>query len=190
MHRRLMRRLANILVAFPAAGALAGCFAWSGDAHALGPVGVEAAAKIGFGTNPTTTGPSPLGFGIGGRAGVSYAGFYLGGSAVYYAGGSATAGTETESENSVAYGAEGGYGVELLGHLTIRGLFGIGTFQQSGSGVATGGVGNLYIEPGITAFWSFGPLIAGADVNAFLLPTAVGTTYAALTLHGQVGVAF
>lgn len=186
MHRRHMKRMANILAALPAALAVA----WSRDARALGPVGVEAAAKIGFGTNPTTTGPSPLGFGIGGRAGVSYAGFYLGGSAVYYAGGSATAGTETESEHSVAYGAEGGYGMELLGHLTVRGVFGIGTFQQSGSGVATGGVGNLYLEPGVTAFWSFGPVIAGADVNAFLLPSAVGTTYAALTLHGQVGVAF
>jgi hypothetical protein len=181
-----MQRMAIILIAFPAAAALA----WSGDARALGPVSVEAAAKIGGGMNPTTTGPTPLGFGIGGRAGVSYAGFYLGGSAVAYLGGSATAGIEIESEHSAAYGVEGGYGLEILGHLTIRGLFGIGTFQQSGSGVATGGLGNLYLEPGVTAFWSFGWLIAGADVNAFLLPSAVGTTYAALTLHAQVGIVF
>lgn len=181
-----MKPMATILIAFPSAAALA----WSGEARALGPVGVEAAAKIGFGTNPTTTGPTPLGLGMGGRAGVSYAGFYLGGSAIYYVGGSVTAGTETESEHSAAYGAEGGYGVAILRHLTIRGLFGVGTFQQSGSGVATGGLGNLYLEPGVTAFWAFGPVIAGADVNAFLLPTAIGSTYAALTLHAQVGVAF
>ena len=153
MHRRHMEANGQYLVALPAALT----FAWSGDARALGPVGVEAAAKIGFGTNPTTTGPSPLGFGIGGRAGVSCAGFYLGGSAVYYAGGSATAGMETESEHSAAYGAEGGYGVELPGHLTVRGLFGIGTFQQSGSGVATGGLGTLYLAS--PASWASGPSV-------------------------------
>jgi hypothetical protein len=181
-----VKRMAQVLLTCPLVVALS----TAGDARAIGPVRVELAGKIGLGTNPTTTGPSPLGLGLGGRAGASLAGFYLGAAAMYYKGGTASAGSEIETIHSVMYGAEGGYGAEWLGHLTIRGVVGVGSFEQRGSGVATGGRSNLYLEPGVTSFWSLGPLFAGADVNVFLLPSAVPSTYAALTLHAQIGLAF
>jgi hypothetical protein len=58
------------------------------DAHDLGPVDIEVAAKAGYATNPlSTNGPlsasNPLGFGLGGRAGLAFkGGLYLGGSVV------------------------------------------------------------------------------------------------------------
>jgi hypothetical protein len=180
-----MKRTAK-LVAYPLVAAIA-CRA--SDVRATVPVDVEIATKTGFATNPTTTGPNPMGFGLGGRLGVSIAGLYAGASAVYFFGGTAGTGMDSEQENSVEYGAEIGYGVKIS-RFTIRGVLGIGNFQQLGNGVATGGENNLYVEPGVLAMCSFGAFFLGADVNAFFLPSSPGNTNAALTFHGQLGVSF
>ena len=173
-----------------AAGALlAGMDFRAAVAHALGPVAVEIAGKAGFATNPTTTGPNPMGRGLGGRVGVSMSGFYAGAAAMFYLGGTATAGSESESEHSTTIGGEVGYGVRWS-CFTLRGRLGVGRFEQAGSGVATGGRDNLYMEPGVLAMCSFGPLFLGAEANAFLLPSAVTSTYAALTVDAQIGVTF
>jgi hypothetical protein len=176
----MMKRTAKLL-AYP----LVACTVCrASDVHAEVPTDVELATKAGFATNPTTTGPNPMGFGVGGRAGVSIARFYVGAAAIYYFGKTAGAGTDSEHEHSAEYGAEVGYGVKWS-RFTIRGQAGIG-----GNGVATGGANNLYLEPGVLAMCSFGHFFFGADVNAFLLPSAVASTYAALTFHGQIGIVF
>ncbi len=60
------------------------------DAHALGPVDLEVGAKVGYATSPVSGGgTNPLGFGVGGRAGLAFlGGIYVGGNIMYYLGGS------------------------------------------------------------------------------------------------------
>src|ERR1019366_6022326 len=60
----------------------AGCArAWSHRPRAFG-------AKAGVGTNPSSSPINPLGFGLGGRGGASFFGFYGGVDLMYYFGGS------------------------------------------------------------------------------------------------------
>jgi hypothetical protein len=72
------------------AGAALSTLSVTRRASALGPVDIEVAAKVGGGTNPENNshdaGPNPLGFGFGGRAGVSVSGLYAGLSFGYYLG--------------------------------------------------------------------------------------------------------
>jgi hypothetical protein len=185
----------------------------SNDAHALGPLDLEIGAKAGVGTMPSNeSGPNPLGFGIGGRAGVAIAGLYGGVSAVYYVGESqsVSAGgvSANVSKHALLYGVEGGYGWKLLDILTIRPQIGVGqmTLWASGglssSGAITANTSGsqsanaLYLEPGVTAMISLGTFFVGADANVLVIPSlndpTIGKSQSdiAFTAHGQLGVKF
>jgi hypothetical protein len=173
------------------------------DARALGPVDLEIGARAGAATNPFTGSgqpPNPLGFGLGGRAGVSIFGFYGGLGALYYFGSSGSVGTPfgavNVSFNTLLYGADLGYSFKLA-ILTIRPLLGIGnaTISTSPSGGSSTSNSGLYLEPGLTALISLGMYFIGADANALILTGvkqidgSTGTN-TAFTAHGQIGVKF
>jgi hypothetical protein len=178
------------------------------QAHALGPVGIELGAKVGYGTNPVSGSPeNPMGVGLGGRGGVSIFGLYAGVAGLYYLGSSQTVDGDTVKIHSAVYGLEAGYGFKLLGLLTIRPQLGLGNDQIGGSSSSGGGSskGYLYLEPAALVLVSIGIVYVGADIGALLLPsgpanksTADGCTSASgchsfdagLTVHGQVGVNF
>ncbi len=168
-----------------------------GSAAALGPVDIEAGAKIGVGTNPDSAGPNPFGFGLGGRAGVSIFGIYGGVSAVHYlgtsgdppSGTSATAGIAIPSPSSTLIGGELGYTITAIPIIQVRPQVGLGNAH-----IAYGPVSNdhLYLEPGVTVLVPLGFFFVGADANLLVLPavdTLPGetTTYTSFTAHGQIG---
>jgi hypothetical protein len=182
----------------------------SSDARALGPVDLEVGAKVGYGSNPTGFAPNPLGLEVGGRVGVSVFGLYGGLTALYNVGGT-TQGTSAEGTagpqtfHSYQYGVELGYGFKVpFVRLWIRPLIGIGNYvyTPSGSGLCDTSCGSnnyIYLEPGVTAFFTFGRLFLGADVNLFILPAVdtvdasgepAKTTDVAVTAHAQIGVRF
>lgn len=208
------------LVALAAAG-VASSGLVARDARALGQVDLELAAKGGFGTNPSTTNPSTppnsLAFEVGGRAGVSFFGFYAGLDLVDSLGSSAPGtgprlpGDQTTlAERTLRYGVDLGYGWKL-GRLTIRPLLGVGNVTVNTTTtvldtcpycaavtppfVRTSSASNLYFEPGVTAFVAFGTVFAGVDLNALVIPSVDDgngghRTDAAFTVHGQVGLRF
>ncbi len=187
----------HVLVALPLLGL---ALATPRDAHALGPIGIEIAAKGGYATNPASSGAfNPLGVGLGGRAGITLLGFYGGVNVLYYLGGS----QDQLSEHALLYGIEAGYGFTLIDILTIRPQVGVGnaTFSTSYSGPTVGGANiggsasNLYLEPGVTGLIALGQWFVGADANFLVLPgvsqgTGSSTTETSFTLHGQVGIKF
>jgi hypothetical protein len=195
------------LIASAAALSMATVVSFSSTASALGPLDIEIGAKAGVGTTPSNL-PSgsinPLGFGIGGRAGVSILGLYGGGSIIYYLGGSQSEPGGSVSVHTLMYGFEIGYGMKLIEILTLRAQVGIGSYDMSGSGSTAFGSGSsdikdLYIEPGLTALVSlpFVGWFVGADANVLALtgmpdPNNLGgkTTDIGFTLHGQVGYKF
>jgi hypothetical protein len=189
-------RKSHALLALPL---LAAVFASPREARALGPLGVEIAAKGGYGTNPDSSAPfNPLGVGLGGRAGITLLGFYGGVNVLYYLGGS----QDTVSEHALLYGLEAGYGFTLADVLTIRPQIGVGnaTFTTSVSNVSAS-ASNLYLEPGVTGLIGLGMWFIGADANLLVIPgvsqastpangNSSSTTYTSFTLHGQVGIKF
>jgi hypothetical protein len=191
----------RVLFAAAAFAFLAGSI--SRDAHALGPIDLEIGAKAGGGTNPFGQPPNPLGFGLGGRAGVAFFGIYAGVDAMYYFGGKSTltppgvqTGGESFSDHSAMYGFDLGYNFKIA-LLTIRPQLGIGNFTVTSGvdGQGSSSHSNLYLEPGLTALVSLGLLYVGADANILVLPgveqpTGGTGTNTAFTLHGQVGVRF
>jgi hypothetical protein len=190
---------------------LAAALSASAPAQALGPVDVEVGAKVGAGTNPVGGGfPNPLGFGVGGRAGVSIFGLYAGLSAMNYFGGGSqqvdvTQGFAYErgsvSPHSFLWGGEAGYGVSLFGLVTLRAMFGIGEDVLGMSGGLATGLTNdnmvhptlpvqstsyVYLEPGLTALANLGVFYVGLDASALLLPAGPGwpPNLATVPLHG------
>jgi hypothetical protein len=158
------------------------------EAHALGPVDLEIAAKAGYGSQD-------LNFGIGGRAGVSFFGIYGGLNVMEYLGKSQTipdAGSVTL--HALQFGGEVGFGFKIS-FLTIRPLVGFGDMSFSGGGASTG---SFYVEPGGLIQFSFGHLIFGVDAGCLILTnqSTVGSISGnssveeAFTIHGQVGVRF
>src|SRR5207237_10223909 len=105
------------------------------DAHALGPVDLEIGAKVGAGTTPTGDKINPLGFGLGGRAGVGIFGIYAGVSAMYYFGSSASD-PNHRTGKAVLYGAEAGYTFKLA-FLELRPQLGVGIYNGNFSAVTT-----------------------------------------------------
>jgi hypothetical protein len=218
-------RTASIVAGACAFGAAT--FAMTRNAHALGPVDLEIGAKVGFGTNPVSNSNAgvninngginintinPLGFGVGGRAGVSFLGFYGGAQLMYYFGGSQDISVPgvsavgisvpgqsvSVSAHTLMYGVEAGYGITLIDILTIRPQIGIGngtvSCSTSASGLlnTSGGCGSqssLYLEPGVTGLIGLGMWFVGADANVLVF-TGLDNSKAAFTLHGQVGVKF
>jgi hypothetical protein len=184
-----------ILVASAAVGL--STLAFGRDARALGPVDLEVGAKVGGATNPLSVSgaTNPLGFGVGGRAGLAFlGGIYLGGNIMYYFGGSQNVSFGTSnvsvSENTLMYGGELGYGINILDLLTIRPQVGIGnaTFTSSANGQSTS-TSNWYLEPGVTGLVGLGLFFVGADANVLFFP-GLSNTQAAFSIHGQLGVKF
>jgi hypothetical protein len=167
------------------------------DASALGPVDLELGAKAGGGTSPSGTGagaPNPLGFGLGGRGGVSFFGVYAGVNVMYYLGGSQSVtivpgSTLSVSAHSLLYGAELGYNIKVA-ILTIRPQVGLGNYTLSTTGFSD--VNNLYVQPGLTGLISLGMYYIGADASVLILPgiESGGGTSTAFTVGGQFGVKF
>ncbi|MGH7285572.1 MAG: hypothetical protein ACRELY_28965, partial [Polyangiaceae bacterium] len=189
-----MRAMKRSLVLSSALAAAALVSLASRDAHALGPVGIEAGARVGYGSAPSnfpSTSPNPLGVGLGARAGVDLFGFYGGLSLMYYLGGSSNG----FSDHSLMEGVDVGYNIKLA-ILTLRPMVSIGNFTVTGSyaGASTNN-SNLYFEPGVTGQISLGTFFVGADVNALILTGIQQTdgskgTDTALTIHGLAGVQF
>jgi hypothetical protein len=180
------------------------------DAHALGPVDVEVAARVGSATAPSSAYTNPFGLGLGARAGVSVLGFYGGLSVIDYLGTSTTvsvAGANANaSQHALLYGLEAGFGLKVA-ILTIRPQLGLGRIGITSSTDATiGGLnlsggqtnGYVYLEPGVVALISLGTVFLGADVNALVVPgvdpvvtgQTDSKTWTSLTIHGQLGVQF
>jgi hypothetical protein len=175
------------------------------EAHALGPIDLEIAAKVGYANNPGSGDPNPLGVGLGGRAGVSFMGAYGGVNILYYFGGTSNVNIASVSANSLLYGIEAGYGVTLVDILTIRAQLGVGniTISSNHSGSvgsvtasAPSSLNNLYLEPGLTGLLGFGTYFVGVDANLLILPSIAqqngggSSTETCFTLHGQIGVKF
>jgi hypothetical protein len=172
------------------------------EAHALGPLDIEIAAKVGYGSNPDSgEGANRLGFGVGGRAGLALFGIYAGVNIVDYLGGSGTppcpSGTPcpistNSSVHTLMYGGEFGYGFKIS-IVTIRPQIGVGSAVVYGPG---GSASSLYLEPGVTGLVAIGILLVGVDANVAIFPnttngeTTSSSTEEAFTIHGQVGVRF
>jgi hypothetical protein len=174
------------------------------EAHALGPLDIEVAGKIGYGSNPDSgEGLNRLGFGFGGRAGLALFGIYAGVNIVDYLGGTAnsepcppgvqSAACAGGSVHTLMYGGEFGYGFKIS-IVTIRPQFGVGSAIVSGPG---GSASSLYLEPGVTGLVSFGLLFVGVDANVAIFPSTTSgevmsssSTNEAFTIHGQIGLRF
>jgi hypothetical protein len=202
--------MARTAVLLTCAGVGAGVLLLPRHADALGPMGVEVGGQVGAGTNPVGGGSlNPLGLGLGGRAGLTWLGFYGGVNVMDYLGSSQSTPIANASAHSFLYGVEAGYNLKVLGIVTIRPQLGIGDYTiYSGAAACapspctppnagTGGNGSPYLEPGAVGLVSFGVVYAGVDVNALLLPwgpsrsvTSASSFDSALTAHAQVGVAF
>jgi hypothetical protein len=150
-------------------------------AHALGPVDLEIAGKLGYGSNH-------LDLGIGGRAGVSFLGFYGGLNIVDYLG--------ENSTSALTWGGELGYGFKIS-FITIRPLVGFGeealSVPQAGACVGPNcgsapAANTFYVQPGGLLQFGFGHLIFGVDAGA-LIPTASGSRIC-FTMNGELGVRF
>jgi hypothetical protein len=172
-----------------------GILAFPVDADALGPVDVEIGAKAG-----TATGSfGPLGFGIGGRGGVSIGGLYAGVEVIDYLGATSTCGgcsmpagvpAVQQRRGGLLYGIEGGYNFKFS-PVTIRPQLGLGNF---GLWSAYGGpavISNyFYVEPGVAWLLSLGTVFVGVDAAALVLAARGGGGGLAVTAHGQIGVTF
>jgi hypothetical protein len=208
-----MPRSAIPLVATCAA---AGALVAPGEAHALGPVGIEAGAKVGAGTTAIDESFNPRGFGLGARGGISIFNVYAGVAGVYYFGSNQTFPATNIKSNihSAVYGFEAGYSIKLLGLLTLRPQVGFGNDELSSSASFIAGSGPtsstsngyFYLEPAVVVLVTLGIVYVGADIGALMLPAGPASNSAAesctgpvkdchsfdvsLTAHGQVGVSF
>jgi hypothetical protein len=166
-------------------------------AHALGPVDLEIAAKAGYGSND-------FGFGFGGRAGISFFGFYGGLSAVDYLGKS----VDNVTTHTLLLGGELGFGIKIS-RLTIRPLLGLGEGIISESvpvvpamssstalqGSSSNTSGSFYLEPGGLIQLNFGLIIFGVDAGCLILTSnqsigGITQLTEAFTIHGQFGLKF
>jgi hypothetical protein len=195
-----MKRLASVLFA---SVFFALFFFRTTEAHALGPINIEAGGLVGYATNPNGDNPyNTLGVGIGARGGVEFLGIYGGLRAQYYFGGSTDiAGGGSVSSHAFMYGIDAGYGFHIL-MLTIRPQIGIGNLTLAGSVQSdssspsvSSSDSHLYLQPGVVGLVNVGLLYVGADVNVLLIPgvdqgNGDSKTYASLAINGEVGVRF
>ncbi len=175
----------------------------SSQAHALGPVGIEVGAKVGYGASPGGGAVNPLGAGFGLRAGITFVGIYVGADVVDYLGSGDGNGGQY---HAFQYGGELGYGFKV-GSVTIRPQVGAGGVYLFGSlaGLTSPAIPTAvspYVEPGALVFASFGIVYIGVDAGALVLvsePAYVQTgsqytlttgTNAGFTAHGQIGLKF
>jgi hypothetical protein len=188
--------MATLSLRLATAGLTVAILAFPAKADALGPVDIEIGARAGGVAGPV----APLGFGIGGRGGVSISGLYAGIDVIDYLGATAPCGgckgpgvvgapgVINESQSALLYGFEAGYNLKVS-LVTIRPQLGLGDVLLSRAGVDAGVSSNVYFEPGVVGLVSLGVFFVGADVGALFLPTAPGSRLW-LTVHGQIGVTF
>ena len=184
--------MARVSLLLATAGLTVAILAFPAKSNALGPVDIEIGAMAGVAPGPI----GPLGFGIGGRGGVSIQDLYAGIDVIDYLGAtgpcescsSPPGQTVTQSRSALLYGFEAGYNFKFS-LVTIRPQLGAGNFRLSGAYGGPDAVSRsyFYLEPGVVGLVSLGVLFVGADVGALLLPTAPNS---ALTVHGQIGVTF
>jgi hypothetical protein len=155
------------------------------EARALGPIGIEVGAKVGYASNAFGGSANAFGVGVGGRGGVVlFDSLYAGINVVDYLG--------NNNASSLQYGAELGYGLKLA-VLTIRPQIGLGNITSSYSILGfSANSGSFYLEPGVTALITIGFIYFGADVNALIITSSPdgGGINTAVTVHGQLGVSF
>jgi hypothetical protein len=121
--------MARLSLLLATAGLTIATLGFPTKADALGPVDIEVGARAGLATSPL----GPLGFGIGGRGGVSILGLYAGIDVLDYLG--ATAECEScssppgqivkQSRSALLYGFEAGYNLKVS-LVTIRPQLGFG----------------------------------------------------------------
>lgn len=192
-------------ILFIAVGGFTFAFSVARPALAVGPIDIEAAARVGGASSPIKNDVNgrtgALGFGLGARAGLSIFGIYGGVSAMYYFGGSNTESQAPsaglfvppgpiETESSWLYGFEVGYSIKIQ-ILTLRPTVQIGsyTLHDSFAGGGSQDIHNWYVEPGVTALIGFGMWFVGADANVFLTP-GMDNSRAAFMGNVQVGLKF
>jgi hypothetical protein len=169
----------------------------SKEAHALGPIGIEVGAQVGYGASPGGAAVNPLGVGLGGRAGITFFNIYAGGKIMDYIGSGDTVGGQY---HAIQYGGEIGYGFSIS-VLTIRPQIGVGNISLSGSNRPDLPSGSsLYLEPGAVALITIGIVYFGADASALMITNepAIGgagnvqvTNFqTGFTAHGQLGISF
>ncbi len=172
------------LAAFAASAAALVVFTLAPAALALGPLDIELAGKLGYGSNG-------LGFGAGARAGLSIIGLYGGFNIVDYPG----AGTAQGGGHVLTYGGEVGYGIKIA-FVAIRPLVGFGnesvsTNALTGTGIAgptSVSTSSFYVQPGGLLQLTFGHFLIGVDASA-LIPTSA-TSASAFVINGELGVTF
>jgi hypothetical protein len=152
------------------------------------PLDIEVALQGGYGAvvpfqnirNPG--GANTIGIAVGGRAGVSFHGVYLGVDGSYNFGKTDQVTTYTTSDKSFMLGLAAGYGITLAERVTLRPRLGVGNFVLTDTFYGTGNA--LYFEPGVTGLYSFGHFIVGADFDYLVIP---GTTLTvSQTLSGPI----
>lgn len=195
-----MLRTSRLSLLLTTAGLTVAILAFPEKAEALGPVDVEVGARAGV----TAGNFGPLGFGIGGRGGVSILGrLYAGIDVIDYLGATSTCGgcsyppgamPVQQSQHALLYGFEAGYNFKFS-RVTIRPQLGLGNIRLASSyGNPPGPVWDIsnhfYLEPAVVGLVSFGVLFVGADVGAVLFFAGAGGGGLALTVHGQIGVIF
>jgi hypothetical protein len=203
-----MKRTASLLVS---ALFFVCLFFRSTEAHALGPIGVELGARLGYATNPDSNIPNPLGTGIGARGGLDlFHRVYLGLNAQYYFGSSVDAPLGGPNDNTVRthttlLGIEAGYSIHVS-LLTIRPQLGLGSASittlsnLSPDPLGTATLPNntntntrLYLEPGIVALINVGLVYVGADVNLLVITDANAqdsNAYTSFAFGAQAGLRF
>lgn len=182
-------------IAVCAVAAMLATQSFSREARAIGPLEIEAAAIWGGGFPASDRADSPIGQGLGARAGVLFptVGAYGGLSFVdYYGGYGDSRGLQV---HGLTYGIEGGYGLRLFGLLTVRGVIGFGNYAEiversSSAGTSSETHNSPYLLPSALAMLALGPVLVGADAG--LLIASFGRQYStatSATLHAQLGFA-
>jgi len=148
---------------------------------------VELGEGVSYVTPPIRGGANPFGVGFGGRAGLVYAGFYVGITVLDYLGGSDV----DVTYQAIFYGLEVGYGWKVPvfqgAALTLRPLLGIGdaavsytdpklaadvvtSASGSSSSSDTFTVNNVYVEPALMLMISSGHHFAAVRGSALAIP--------------------
>jgi hypothetical protein len=177
------------------AAAIAGLLAFPVEAHALD---VEVGAHAGAGATPAIGTANPLGFGVGGRAGVDTGPLYAGVEFTYYLGGTKAdngvslppgAAVPQSTASGVLYGVEAGYNAKVsIG--TVRPTLGLGAATLILSVVNPSVPTYIYLRPGVALLVTLGTFFVGGDVTALVMAGAGPSFDGALTADGEVGVKF
>jgi hypothetical protein len=182
----------------------------AGDASAVGPVDIEAGATASFGTNPASSPPNPLGFGLGARAGASMLGFYAGADVAYYFGSSTTTVSGYRASDwALKAGGDLGYDFKIA-TVIVRPRLGVGDLIVTSNPTRTAAPcqcnivfflvrpsthNDLYIEGGLTALVPMGMFFVATDADFLVVPNPIANSCCdeletAFTFDAQTGIRF